>query len=142
FKFLSLNSRKESVNMNIEELLGVLKYKVEQIDPVPDEYLISKGSYNGFEKLIPKLLDELKLNSKFDFNYKNHYGHHFPDLDIILNNKIYGIELKSRNNGTFETNGNSVFESISDDKYEEIYIFFGSHNKRESNPKLKIKFLP
>lgn len=128
--------------MEILELLEALKAKVEELNPVPQNYLISRGSYNGFEDLIPELLEELKMSSKFNFTYKNHYGHHFPDLDIILNNEKYGLELKSRNNGTFETNGNSVFESISNSDYKELYVFFGSHKKSDTNPRIKVKFLP
>lgn len=128
--------------MSIIQLLDTIKFEIEKLDPVPKKFLISKGSHNGFEKLVPEILEYIQNNKSFNFEYIQHYGHHFPDIDIKMNNQLYGIELKSRNNGAFDTNGNSVLESISTEKYDEIYIVFGSHNKKDNNPKIKVKYAP
>lgn len=128
--------------MNIEQILEMMKNEIEAIEEVPTEYLVSQGNNNGFEKLVPKIVDEViqKVSGTDVLESKVHLGHHFPDMDIILNGVRYGLELKSRNNGSWDTNGNSVFESISDEEYKEIYVFFGTHKKPE--PKIKVKYRP
>lgn len=52
-----------------------------------------------------------------------HFGHHFPDIDIILEEKKYGLELKSTQKGGYKINGGSVIESTSEIGYEEIFLF-------------------
>lgn len=127
--------------MEICTVLDLIKQKIESLNPVPEAYLVSKGSYNGFEKLVPVVANELanELVSD-DLKVITHMGHHFPDLDLILNGSRYGIELKSRNNGSWDTNGNSVFESISNLEYDDIFVFFGSRTKGTSQ--FKVKFAP
>ena len=126
--------------MNIEEILELLKNEIETINPVPKEYLVSSGNDNGFEKLVSLIAKKVELELNGIFESVLHYGHHFPDMDIIINNKRYGLELKSRNNGTWDTNGNSVFESISDETYEEIFLLFGSKIPKED--RFAVKYSP
>lgn len=128
--------------MNIEQILEMMKNEIEAIEEVSSEYLVSQGNNNGFEKLVPKIVDKVKqeISDSDVLEKKVHLGHHFPDMDLILNGERYGLELKSRNNGSWDTNGNSVFESISDEEYKEIYVFFGTNKKPE--PKIKIKYRP
>lgn len=70
------------------------------------------------------------------------FGHHFPDLDLHIGDKTYGIELKSRNNGSWITLGGSVIESISKDNYEEIYLLFASFNKKKGETSYKVRYQP
>ena len=53
--------------------------------------------------------------------------------------KKYGLELKSRKKSQWTTNGNSVFESITDEDYSEIYLLFGSLNNDESAYQVQYK---
>lgn len=108
--------------LNMEQLLCKVKHEIEN-KIIENKYFSGNGK--GFEDLIYNIL--LRLTSE-NINIKiiNHFGHHFPDITVLIDNTKYGIELKSRNNGSWSTNGNSVFESISMDDYEEIYILFGS----------------
>ena len=126
--------------MHIEDVLQLFKDKIEAIDPMPQKYLISKGSANGFEELVAVIAIEVEKELKGQLITKMHLGHHFPDMDLELNGSLYGLELKSRNNGTWDTNGNSVFESISDNDYEEIYLLFGS--KVKDADKILVKYAP
>ncbi|CQR24980.1 hypothetical protein BN1356_01324 [Streptococcus varani] len=114
--------------MDIIEILELFKSKIEARNPIDKKYLVSKGNQNGFEILVPEIAEEIKqeINDISIFDYKVHLGHHFPDMNLIINEKRFGLELKSRNNGKWDTNGNSVFESISDEEYEDIYLLFGS----------------
>lgn len=114
--------------MDIIEILELFKTKIEAMNPIDKKYLVSKGNQNGFELLVPDIAEDIKqkFNDISVFDYKVHLGHHFPDLDLIINGQRFGLELKSRNNGKWDTNGNSVFESISDEEYEDIYLLFGS----------------
>ena len=121
---------------NIEQFLELIKSKIESLDPVPQKYLVSKGNNNGFEILVADIIETISPQLKF----KMHFGHHFPDLTVWINNQKYGIELKSRNNGTWVTNGNSVLESISDDGYEMIYILFGTSNTKIGTPTIKVRY--
>ncbi|MBR7927041.1 hypothetical protein KBI51_02475 [Aerococcaceae bacterium zg-ZUI334] len=116
------------MSIDINYILTLFKTKIEDINPIDKKYLVSKGNQNGFELLVPEIAESIKheINNINIFDYKIHLGHHFPDLDLIVNNKNYGLELKSRNNGKWDTHGNSVLESISEDIYEEIYLLFGS----------------
>lgn len=110
------------------------------MNPVPKEFLVSKGNDNGFEKLVPLLAETIVNELDETLQVIPHYGHHFPDMDFILNGKRYGVELKSRNNGSWDTNGNSVFESISDEMYEEIFIVFGT--KEPGKDRILVQYAP
>lgn len=95
-----------------------------------NKFLVSNGNDNGFENLVDSELSKMCINKDpMEFVYTGHFGHHFPDLDIEVNGKKYGVELKSKQDGTFNTIGNSIFESITSSDYKEILIFFGSRNK-------------
>ncbi|HFU4517252.1 TPA: hypothetical protein ACGPA4_000131 [Streptococcus suis] len=126
--------------MDIHIILEQFKTKIEARNPIDKKYLVSKGKQNGFELLVPEIAEEIKreISNPDIFDYKVHLGHHFPDLDLIVNKQVYGLELKSRNNGKWDTNGNSVLESISEDIYEEIYLLFGS--KEPDNDHILIKY--
>lgn len=126
--------------MDILSILEMIKVKIESINPVPQEYLVSKGSYNGFEKLVPEIAEQVSKEIDGNLEVFSHLGHHFPDLDLILNGIKYGVELKSRNNGSWDTNGNSVFESITDKEYKEIFLLFGTSQK--GIPQIKIRYAP
>ena len=114
--------------MSIIKLLTELSDNINSVVELEKEYTISNGTYNGFEKLVPNILEEIKNHGNINFSYEVFYGHHFPDLEIFIEGKKYGIELKSRKKGQWTTNGNSVFESITDEDYDEIYLLFGSLN--------------
>lgn len=129
--------------MNIEDVLNLIKQEIESIDPVPKEYLKSSGSDNGFEKLVPKIAKEISKSIQSTDVLTiilPKSKHHFPDLALVLNNQKYGLELKSRKDGTWTTNGNSVFESITDSDYEEIFLMFGS--KIPNQEKISVRFAP
>lgn len=128
--------------MNIIELLELIRGKIESINPLSEKFLRSKGNDNGFEELFPLILNDIvkELPTTDALSFNVHLGHHFPDLDLILNGKKYGVELKSRNDGSWTTNGNSVFESITDSGYEDIYLVFASKIPKEN--RLLIKYLP
>ncbi|MBF6977909.1 hypothetical protein IU403_01985 [Aerococcaceae bacterium zg-BR22] len=116
------------MTFNIIDILEKIKLEIESLNPIDKKYLVSKGNQNGFELLVPLIAEKIKIsfNDTSVFDYTVHLGHHFPDMDLYVNGKKYGLELKSRNNGSWDTNGNSVFESITDDYYDDIYILFGS----------------
>lgn len=114
--------------MNITDLLKILTLKIENTILTPS-YIVSNGTNNGFEKLVVDILTEMN-NNQFSFEIK--LGHHFPDINIKIDNKVYGLEIKSRKNESWSTNGNSVLESITSDNYEDIYIIFGSLNSTQT----------
>lgn len=116
--------------MCIESVLEQVKIKIEARVDWDEKYFKSRGNDNGFEELIPVVLDEIKKDGALSLDYTVHYGHHFPDIDVVIEGKKYGVELKSRNNESWVTNGNSVLESISTDGYEEIYVVFGARRRR------------
>lgn len=113
-----------------------------------NKYLESHGNANGFERLMKEVIIE-EFNNKVKLLLPNNivvlkprFGHHFPDLDLHIDDKIYGIELKSRNNGSWNTLGGSVIESISKDNYEEIYLLFASFNKKIGERSYKVRYKP
>lgn len=126
--------------MDIETILHKIKDKIESMDPIDPKYLVSNGNKNGFEELVPLVAEEIKneINNPMIFDYKVHLGHHFPDMDLTVENNTFGLELKSRKNGSWNTNGNSIFESISDYDYEEIYLLFGT--KQSDRNRLLVRF--
>jgi len=109
--------------LNIDDVLELVKIKIEKLNPVPERYLVSRGNVNGFEELVPEIVDEIISETSGNINLESvvHYGKYFPDMDLILNGIRYGLELKSRNNGSWDVPGNSVFERVSDQNYEEIF---------------------
>lgn len=128
----------------IDNILNDIKKEIENIKVIDPEFLISKGTSNGFEKLVPIVAEEVieKYNREYkqQINLDIHYGHHFPDIDITVAEKKYGVEIKYRKNGTWTTNGNSVLESITDDNYENIYLLFGS--KIPGEQRIMVRFAP
>lgn len=128
--------------MDIVNVLESIRNKIEAIDPLEDRFLRSNGNDNGFEKLVPLIIQEVvdEWPSADTLSFVAHLGHHFPDVDLTLNGIKYGLELKSRNNGSWFTNGNSVLESITSEGYEEIYLMFGSKVLNEK--RLAIKYAP
>jgi len=128
--------------MNFIDVLELIRQKIESINPVEDRFLRSKGNDNGFEELFPIIANEVadELAPQNTLIVEEFLGHRFPDIDLSFNGLKYGIELKSRNNGSWSTNGNSVFESITGEGYEEIFIFFASQVPKEK--RLLVKFTP
>lgn len=127
----------------IEIFLSSLKNKIETQLNLERKFIESKGEYNGFESLVSSLLTDLvKEISPIvgNIDYKVHFGHHFPDIDIIINSEKYGLELKSRNQLNWTTNGNSVFESITNEGYTDIYLLFGALDK--NNKSYCVKYAP
>ncbi|HGH0857308.1 TPA: hypothetical protein ACJHIK_002294, partial [Staphylococcus pseudintermedius] len=128
--------------MNIEKVLNMIKEQIEGMSTLIPEYLKNNRNDNGFEELFPIVANNIanKLLPNDILEIEPRLGHHFPDVDLILNGLKYGIELKSRSNGAWSTNGNSVLESITNDDYEEIYLFFGT--KIPDEQRLLVKFAP
>lgn len=128
--------------MNIIDVLDKIRKKIESQNPIDSRFLRSKGNDNGFEELFPLIAEEVakELAPQDILEFKVHLGHHFPDVDLVLNGVKFGIELKYRNNGSWSTNGNSIFESITSENYEEIYLVFGSKVPKEN--RLLVKFAP
>lgn len=122
----------------INDILALLKNKIETMIPIEKKYTISQGNNNGFEVLVPEVLEDIKYETDYSFDYHVHLGHHFPDIDILINDKKYGLELKSRKNGIWQTNGNSIFESITGSDYEEMYILFGSY--QEMSQQIQVRY--
>lgn len=111
------------------------------------KYLESKGNSNGFEKLMQEeIIGEFNSKAPSLFHEKveliPRFKHHFPDIDLKINDELYGIELKSRNNGSWTTLGGSVIESISDDDYKEIYLLFATFNKKKGETAYRVRYMP
>lgn len=121
--------------------LDCLKNEIEKTD-VKIIKADSNVQYNEFENLVNKVIkhNTEKFKKLFDVDVKAKFGHHFPDLEVLVNNSKYGIELKSRTNGTWSVSGGSVFESVSDKGYREIYVLFGSIEKNEEQ--YNVRFTP
>lgn len=133
----------------ITDFLEEYKNYLESLDNLDKErYLKSTSSYNGFEKLISDNKDingEIILSeecTRHDIRVEPNFGHHFPDLDVFIDGEKYGVELKSRKDGSWVNNGGSVFESQTSQDYKEIYIFFGTYNEKKEDKSYKIKFRP
>lgn len=128
----------------IEKILEDLTNRIVTQKNLEEQYLESKGNSNGFEKLMKdKIMPEFNRDSPQKFSEKvklsGRFGHHFPDIDIHTEEGIYGLELKSRNNGSWQTLGGSVFDKNSEDfeDYKEIYLLFASRNKNETSYKVR-----
>lgn len=131
-----------SDTLEITDVLNLIRIKIESINSLEDKFLRSKGNDNGFEDLFPIIAKEVasELLPQNTLDIYSHLGHHFPDIDLILNGVKYGVELKSRSNGSWSTNGNSVFESVTSEGYKDIFIVFGSKVPKEK--RLLVKFSP
>lgn len=125
------------MSYSINDLLNELKQKIEQ-KTVCENHLKSTSNFNGFEKLVSEVLTE----SFQHVEYHENYGHHFPDIDVIVDGIKYGIELKSRTDGSWTNNGGSVFESVSSDDYNEIFVLFGTINRSKQEQHFKVRFAP
>lgn len=123
---------------SIHDLLSEIKDKIENT-LAEEKYLVSKGNYNGFEVLFNDVIKEMDIDG---VEFRENYGHHFPDIDIVINDIKYGLELKSRTDGSWINNGGSVFESISSQDYQDIYLLFGTINKKKNEPYYKVKYAP
>src|SRR5689334_17863290 len=123
----------------ILKLLEVLKQNIEAVIPVKADYLKSSSSYNGFENLVSDLLDNFWIEemAEYKVEFVLNFSHYFPDIDVLIDDVRYGIELKSRTDGSWKINGGSVFESISSDNYEEIFVLFGTINRKKDEKSYK-----
>ncbi|WP_143054393.1 hypothetical protein [Granulicatella balaenopterae] len=105
----------------------------------PDRFFISKGNNNGFETLIESIIPDIEHKfSDVKVNFIS--GHHFPDVDITIDNQKYGLELKSSQRGSWIVPGNSIFESISEHDYSEIYVLFGKKETKNNERKYEVKY--
>lgn len=111
-----------------KNFLQWLKQEVENVRfDAKSPYYKSGSNENGFEILVEKILidNALKLSKKGIESF-SHFGHHFPDISIKINSiETIGLELKSARSGNWKINGGSFLESVSDDQYSDIYVFFG-----------------
>lgn len=123
---------------------NVLQKLTERIERNKDYLQTTQGTQ--FEKIIDDLLQIISENQTHFLFYHNG-EHSFPDFSIIIDEKRYGLEVKYSNSGSWVTNGNSVFETIShkgndiEDNYHEIYIIYGRKpKKRENLNQLEVKY--
>ena len=124
-----------------ESVLDWLKSTIMSQHNLAEHYLVSKGNDNGFENLVTEKIiplfehDKKDLWPNFEMRMIPVLAKHFPDVELSITDDkgtaLYGIELKSRNNGSWVTNGGSIFESTSKEDYEEIYLLFATRNKDE-----------
>lgn len=132
----------------IDKIIEELCQEITSEKELDKKYLISQGNNNGFEKLMRnKIIPQFnsKAASMFTEEVKitERFGHHFPDMDVKVDDKLYGIELKSRNDGSWKTLGGSVLESTSNiNDYEEIYILFASFNATKNETSYHIRYMP
>lgn len=132
--------QKEVISIEtIERFLKDLKSRAES-RPLEDHHKTSGSNNNGFERLIRDILYDYPLDTP-RFHYQCNFGHYFPDIDIFLDGKKYGIELKSTQNDTYVINGGSVLETTGGSGYTEIFLFFGTRSSKDDN-KYKIRFMP
>ena len=127
---------------SINSLLEELKKKIEA-----DPNYLKCASGDDFEKCVQECLNLLRKDKIFPAVFEHNGAHAFPDLTIFCGEgKRYGLEIKYSQSGNWHSNGNSVFESISNkntffDSYEEIYLLFGRKPKaRESIDHLEVKY--
>lgn len=132
----------------INELLEELRSEIISKKDLESKYLQSRGNANGFECLVRDQIVK-EFNAKMKSKYANHtislkprFGKYFPDLDLYIDKDLYGIELKSRQDGSWKTLGGSVIESSSDNPYIEIYIVFASFNKKKHETSYHVRYIP
>lgn len=128
----------------INDLLDELVKDVVTSKNLDKKYLKSKGNANGFEDLFKdKIIDKFNCNHYNDhIHLKSNFGKIFPDMDLIVNKEIYGVELKSRRDGSWATQGGSVFETTSQNPYKEIYVLFGSFDNKKGETSYKARWAP
>ncbi|VIU87411.1 Uncharacterised protein [Streptococcus pneumoniae] len=126
------------MSIKIETVLDFIHSYIES--KIWDEkFFKSKGNDNGFENLIDSIIPNIKLQFP-EIEVELITGHHFPDMNIFIDEKKYGVELKSSQKGTWTIPGNSIFESISENDYKEIYILFGSRKKDTETKKFVLQY--
>lgn len=126
------------MNVTIEEVLNSIKNYIES-NTWKEIYFKSKGNDNGFEKLIEFIIPDIeKQFSGVTINLIS--GHHFPDVDIVINGIKFGLELKSSQRGLWAIPGNSIFESISEDNYSDTYLMFASRKKDPSTKQFVFQY--
>lgn len=132
----------------IPVIFDELVREIESCKGLSQQYLVSKGNDNGFENLVrDKIVKQFNLKIKElllnnDIELIPQFGHHFPDLDLIIDKKKYGIELKSRKDGSWKTQGGSAFESTSESSYKEIYLLFASRDDKKGETSYKVRYAP
>ncbi|MFS9437881.1 hypothetical protein [Streptococcus sobrinus] len=126
------------MNITIDSVLNYIKDYVKERH-WDEVYFRSKGNDNGFENLIENIIPIIE--SKFE-NIKMTLisGHHFPDLDILIDGLKYGVELKSSQKGNWSIPGNSIFESISENDYQDIFVMFASRKKDPSSKQFVFQY--
>lgn len=124
---------------SVESVLELLKNNIENFK-INKTHLLSNNKFNGFESLVTEVIDKLDLPPHIYF--KENYGKHFPDIDLFINDIKYGVELKSRTNGSWVNNGGSVFESVTSTNYKEIFLLFGSINTVNKDCCFKVQYKP
>jgi len=125
--------------MTIIEVLELIKQKIEAYQPVPKEFLKGGTEFEHFvEMVVNDLEGEIKDSATISSILIS--GRNFPDMELMLNGVKYGIEIKSSSVGKWDVPGNSVFESFSQQDYEEIYLLFGSRQRNGTN--FEVKYLP
>lgn len=115
------------MSVTIDTVLNFIKNYIET-KSWDEVYFKSKGNDNGFENLLESLIPIIEEQFE-DVTVNLISGHHFPDMDILIGDTKYGVELKSSQKGVWTIPGNSIFESISEDDYSEIFVMFGSRKK-------------
>lgn len=126
------------MSITIEKVLDYIKDYIES-QTWEEHYFKSKGNDNGFENLIESIIPEIEKQFK-NVEIKLISGHHFPDMDIFIDDTKYGVELKSSQKGVWTIPGNSIFESISEDDYSEIFVMFGSRKKDPSTKQFVFQY--
>lgn len=126
------------MTVTIEIVLDAIKTQVES-QAWDEMYFRSKGNDNGFEQLIEFIAPKIETQfNQVKINVVS--GHRFPDVDIFIDGLKYGVELKSSQKGVWTIPGNSIFESISDDDYTDIFVMFGSRKKEPSTKQFVLEY--
>lgn len=94
---------------------------------------------NG-EKLEQVVLDKMRsLASEFDISperIRKSDRQHFPD--ILLDDTIYGVEVKSVKDKTWTSTGSSIVETLRESEIEKVFLMFG----RLSDPDIDFRCKP
>jgi len=124
-------------NVTIENWLEKLTIQLEKLSYNGIKQVLEKyKNGNEFECLVRGVLSQNKelfgVSCEQDedkspiFGYRLNFGQKFPDIDVWINRKKFGLELKSTQNKTWKNKGGSVFEGKSSQDYENIYVLFGT----------------
>lgn len=125
-----------------EEVLNEIKNIIEKKTNLEKKYLVSNGTNNGFECLVTDILKNEFNKNKFSphsIEFDPKFGKHFPDINVSIDNEQYGLELKSSQQNTWKVNGGSVFESVGNEQYKDIYVLFGSRKKTDKTYNIRYK---